>query len=93
VHGLALGSDEVEALAAAWSAGPTGSTPGPAAWGGLSPAFLARATPDEAALAAAGLIARNGARLGLALGSTDDCVAGTPDPVFEAVACAAEEAR
>lgn len=83
VHGLALEGGEADELAERWSSGP-------AAWGGLSPAFLARATPEEAARAAEEVLARARGRLGLALGSTDDCVAGTPAAVFEAVARAAE---
>jgi hypothetical protein len=104
VHGLDLAADEAAALAAAWGGGvdraaaprgPADDGPrarGPAAWGGLSPAFLARATPDEAARAAAAVIARVGDSLPLVLGSSDDCVAGTPPAVIEAVARAAGEA-
>jgi hypothetical protein len=89
VHGLDLGTKEAEALGTAW-AGAAGGGRGPAAWGGLSPAFLARTTPVEAARAAEAVLARTRGRLGLVLGSTDDCVAGTPETVFEAVARVAE---
>jgi hypothetical protein len=92
VHGLDLGDAEAEALAAAWAGAPGGAR-GPAAWGGLSPAFLARATPADAARAAQAVLARTRGRLALVLGSTDDCVAGTTELVFEAVARAAEAAE
>ncbi len=92
VHGLDLGAAEAEALAVSWAGARDGSR-GPAAWGGLSPAFLARATPTEAAHAAQAVLARTRGCLGLVLGSTDDCVAGTTEVVFEAVARAAEAAE
>jgi hypothetical protein len=85
VHGLDLGAAEAEALTAAWAGYGSGGR-GPAAWGGLSPAFLARTTPEDAAREAQAVLARTRGRLGLVLGSTDDCVAGTPEAVFEAVA-------
>jgi hypothetical protein len=89
VHGLDLGAEEAAALTASWAVAPGGDR-GPAAWGGLSPAFLARATPAEAARAAEAVLARTRGRLDLVLGSTDDCVAGTSEAVFEAVARVAE---
>ena len=81
VHGVALPNDRHCAAAAirdAWGRCLT-------TWGGFDPAFLAAASADAAAEEAERVINQMLPESNLILGTTDDCVAGTPFESFQAI--------